>query len=66
MEVRGKLLIINYKTMFTKQESDIILELVSKTQISPMQQNATEVLGVLQSIIKKLSTPAPVAEVPKE
>ena len=37
------------------QEKAIILELVSKTQVSPTQGNAVEILAVLQSIIKKLT-----------
>ena len=40
---------------FTDQEKAIILELVSKTQVSPAQSNAVEILAVLQSIIKKLT-----------
>jgi hypothetical protein len=41
--------------MLTEQEKAIILELVSKTSISPAQTNATELLEILQSIIKKLT-----------
>ena len=39
----------------TEQEKAIILELVSKTQVSPTQSNAVEILAILQSIIKKLT-----------
>jgi hypothetical protein len=39
----------------TEQEKQIIVEIVSKTQVSPLQSNAVEVLAILQSIIKKLT-----------
>jgi len=44
---------------FTEQEKLIIAELVSKTQVSPLQANAVELIGVLQSIVAKLKTDIP-------
>lgn len=46
----------------TSQEKQIIVEVVGKVQVSPLQGNAAEVLVVLQSIIKKLTA----VETPKE
>lgn len=42
---------------FSTQEKQIIVEVIGKVQVSPLQGNAVEILAVLQSIIKKLSTP---------
>ena len=44
---------------FTEQEKSIMLELISKTQISPLQANAVEAIGILQSLAKKISQVQP-------
>lgn len=41
---------------FTDEEKKLLLEVVGKLQVSPMQENAIEIIKVLQQIIKKLTT----------
>lgn len=40
--------------MFTEQETKLLLEVLSKITISPVQPNAVEIMASLQTIMGKL------------
>jgi hypothetical protein len=45
--------------MFDEKEKAVIAELVSKTQVSPLQKNGAEILAILQSILVKVTPEVP-------